>query len=519
MSRQQVYCCAATALFVLLLAAGGSVLTARQEAPKLIPQPPPGAVSEKEALPPHVPAAGLQAERAAVNAKIREAEAAIDKMFAEYDLKPHGLPAIPDDPPPHEGAMIGYPVVIEPPDLLLIEVLEALPGRPISGERLVRPDGMISLGFYGEVHVAGLTLNQAKVKILQHLRRFLTDEQLGLYEIRVDEEDEKPADAKPPEPIDRIPDIPKDLNPFELVPEKKPKAVESKPRAVSSGYKVRSVRQRKEVRSYYGRSRPGASIRLLGLLQEQEPKKAEEPQKAVKIPLEAGGQVTITIEVQSAQKKEKVPAEVEAGIQAPDVPWPPGPVVHPENSDRIFLDITAYNSKNYYVEGDLNNPGRLPFTDHETVMDVLDFTGGLIPSAEPKDIRLVRPARGGKPARVYKVDLEAIREKGDVTSNYQIFPGDRLIVGRNDVVKKTIQVDRLAAGMQTVISSMSQESSLLRSLKTTSPENHEAILKDLVDFWIQQMKRPDGVQLDEQTLREALIRRLQVKPERPAERK
>ena len=48
-------------------------------------------------------------------------------MFEAYDLKPHGLPAIPDDPPPHEGAMIDYPVVIEPPDLILVEVLEAFP--------------------------------------------------------------------------------------------------------------------------------------------------------------------------------------------------------------------------------------------------------------------------------------------------------------------------------------------------------------------------------------------------------
>ncbi|HZW34527.1 MAG TPA: sigma-70 family RNA polymerase sigma factor, partial [Isosphaeraceae bacterium] len=47
--------------------------------------------------------------------------------------------------------------VVDPPDMLLVEVLEALPGRPISGERLVRPDGKISLGFYGEISVAGLT--------------------------------------------------------------------------------------------------------------------------------------------------------------------------------------------------------------------------------------------------------------------------------------------------------------------------------------------------------------------------
>ena len=57
--------------------------------------------------------------------------------------------------------------VVEPPDLLVVEVLEALPGRPISGERLVRPDGKICLGFYGDVYVAGLTLPEVKEKIIR----------------------------------------------------------------------------------------------------------------------------------------------------------------------------------------------------------------------------------------------------------------------------------------------------------------------------------------------------------------
>ena len=55
---------------------------------------------------------------------------------------------------------------------------------------------------------------------------------------------------------------------------------------------------------------------------------------------------------------------------------------------------------------------------------------------------------------------------------------------------------------------------MLRSLKTTSPEKHEAILRDLVDFWIQEMKRPEGARLDEQTLPQALIKRLQIKPDK-----
>ena len=74
----------------------------------------------------------------------------------------------------------GPPHVVEPPDLLLVEVLEALPGRPISGERLVRPDGTITLGFYGDIHVAGLTLPEVKEKIIHRLQEYLSDEILGL---------------------------------------------------------------------------------------------------------------------------------------------------------------------------------------------------------------------------------------------------------------------------------------------------------------------------------------------------
>ena len=49
-------------------------------------------------------------------------------------IKPEPLPPIPHDPPPHEGAMVELPYVAEPPDLIRVEVLQTLPGRPISGE-------------------------------------------------------------------------------------------------------------------------------------------------------------------------------------------------------------------------------------------------------------------------------------------------------------------------------------------------------------------------------------------------
>jgi protein involved in polysaccharide export with SLBB domain len=193
--------------------------------------------------------------------------------------------------------------VVEPPDILLVEVREALPGRPISGERLVRPDGKISLGFYGEVYVAGLTLKEAKAKIVLHLRKYLSDEDLGLLE---------------------------------------------RNRAT-------------------GDYRRDENSRLL--------------------------------------RKE------------------------PGDTDRVLVDITAYNSKSCYVLGDVREPGKFPLKGNETVLDALQFAGGLMPVAAPRDIRLVRPAPPGVCCeQVLPVRLEAITTGGDPTTNYQLMSGDRLIV-------------------------------------------------------------------------------------------
>jgi polysaccharide export outer membrane protein len=310
-------------------------------------------------------------------------------------IQPIPLPPIPNDPPPHEGAMVDDPYVVEPPDLLTVEVLEALPGRPISGERLIRADGKISLGFYGELHVRGLTVPQVKEVVILHLREFIIDEVLGL--MRHDEN---------------------------------------------------------------------------GVWHDVEPK----------------------------------------------------------DSDRVFVDVTAYNSKSYFVQGDVANPGKLPCTGKETVLDALNSAGGFIPAADPKNIKLVRPARGGKPARVYPVDYEAILERGEREKNYQLFPDDRIIVGRNPVVKATTEVDRVAAPMHTVFQSILQQSSALRILtqvasSSTQPmtaAERNALYKEWVDFWCKIAARAGGPEFDEKTFREGLMKALKpprVQVRKPARKK
>ena len=90
------------------------------------------------------------------------------------------------------------PYVIEAPDQLLIEVVQRskvpdldektgkqlegpdgkklfkqvtdrLPVQPISGPFQVRPDGTVGLGFWGDVPVAGLTMESARETILRHV--------------------------------------------------------------------------------------------------------------------------------------------------------------------------------------------------------------------------------------------------------------------------------------------------------------------------------------------------------------
>jgi polysaccharide biosynthesis/export protein len=186
--------------------------------------------------------------------------------------------------------------VIEPPDVILVEVLEALPGRPISGERLVRPDGKISLGFYGDVYVAGLTVTEAKEKIVLHLRQYLNDDILGLT---------KEGDGK----------------------------------------------------------------------------------------------------------------EIEGEV----------PVSRLRNTDVVFVEVKLFNSKIYYIQGAVLLPGMLSVTGHETVLDAINYAGGLSPQADHDHVVLYRKEKNGSLRRL-PIDIEQITMGDDPTTNYQILPGDRLVI-------------------------------------------------------------------------------------------
>lgn len=175
-------------------------------------------------------------------------------------------------------------------DILIVEVLAPLPGLPISGRYLVRRDGKLGLGFYGDVEVADMTVPMVKERIAGHLRGFASDEALGL--------------------------------------------------------------------------KPGAD---------------------------------------------------------------------PKNSDRIYIgnagaasDAAADGDQPCYLLGEFEKLGPAPATGRETVLDAVNWAGGLTPRANPKDLLLVRGSSGERP-RYFPINFDAIISADDDAKNYILQPGDRLI--------------------------------------------------------------------------------------------
>ncbi|MBN2216027.1 MAG: polysaccharide biosynthesis/export family protein, partial [Pirellulales bacterium] len=105
------------------------------------------------------------------------------------------------------------------------------------------------------------------------------------------------------------------------------------------------------------------------------------------------------------------------------------------DSPEISVAVDCCNSKFCYVVTESSKLGdnvvRLPVTGKETVLDVISQLGGLSQVSSRK-IWIARPAPpdAGKEI-VLSVDWLAITRRGSTATNYQIFPGDRIVIAEN----------------------------------------------------------------------------------------
>ena len=108
-----------------------------------------------------------------------------------------------------------------------------------------------------------------------------------------------------------------------------------------------------------------------------------------------------------------------------------GPVaVRRKVADPVSVSVRLVNgnqSKQYYVIGTVTTQGKFPLTGSETVLDGI-LQAGLRSNSLPDKAYLVRPHPAGGPCQVMKIDWPGIKDRGDTLTNYQLFPGDRIIV-------------------------------------------------------------------------------------------
>jgi polysaccharide biosynthesis/export protein len=98
--------------------------------------------------------------------------------------------------------------------------------------------------------------------------------------------------------------------------------------------------------------------------------------------------------------------------------------------DPVEVSVRLVNgsqSKFYYVIGSVTTQGKFPIIGNENVLDAI-LAAGLRSNSMPEKAYLVRPHPPNGADQVLKIDWEGIKERGDTMTNYQLFPGDRIVV-------------------------------------------------------------------------------------------
>jgi polysaccharide export outer membrane protein len=97
-------------------------------------------------------------------------------------------------------------------------------------------------------------------------------------------------------------------------------------------------------------------------------------------------------------------------------------------AEIVNVQLTETNASKVYVLGAVGSPGTYDLKGRETVLDAILLAGGLTSKASPCNIIFVRPTGPCECRFVQRICFRQITQLGDTTTNYQLQPGDRIVV-------------------------------------------------------------------------------------------
>ena len=101
---------------------------------------------------------------------------------------------------------------------------------------------------------------------------------------------------------------------------------------------------------------------------------------------------------------------------------------------KVSVSVYAYNSKSIFIVTQGGGLGdsmiRLPYTGNDTVMDALSQINGLT-YVSSNQMWVARPNRDCSSDVVLPIDWEGMTQRADVTTNYQLMPGDRVFIAHD----------------------------------------------------------------------------------------
>jgi len=142
----------------------------------------------------------------------------------------------------------------------------------------------------------------------------------------------------------------------------------------------------------------------------------------------------------------------------------------------LSVDVLAYNSKYYYVITDGGGFGeqvtRFPITGNETVLDAISQISGLPPVASKKHIWVARTVHKHAGQQTLPVDWVGITQHGQVQTNYQIMPNDRVYVRAQKLVTIDTALARFFSPIERIFGITLLGSTTVNSIRTNGQNNN-----------------------------------------------